>query len=246
MDIILYNIVVGFCSLFFGYIFGSIPTGVIIGKLFYHRDPRVEGSKNSGGTNVGRLYGKKAGVLVIVLDMIKCAIPMITVWAIISFSSLDETLIANYGSGLWDNGILYIYLAPVGVALGHCWPLFAGFIGGKAVATFCGFGISSSWLLIIVGVTTFFGTLKLKKYVSLASILTAIITTISAWVLCILKYMIPGFNFNIFMWGNGSFLQCEWEYALAMTLVSLMLIYRHKANIIRLVHHEERKITWIK
>ena len=86
MDIILYNIIIGFVSLILGYFFGSIPTGIIIGKVFFHRDPRQEGSKNSGGTNVGRLFGKKIGLLVIILDMIKTIIPLIIVYSIIKFS----------------------------------------------------------------------------------------------------------------------------------------------------------------
>ena len=85
MDIILYNIIVGFCSLLIGYFFGSIPTGVILCKLIYGKDPRQDGSKNSGGTNVGRLFGKKMGVLVIALDMIKTAIPVGVVWGILTF-----------------------------------------------------------------------------------------------------------------------------------------------------------------
>ena len=135
MDIILYNIIVGFVALILGYFFGSIPTGIIIGKVFFHRDPRLEGSKNSGGTNVGRLFGKKIGLLCIILDMIKTVIPLIIVWSIIKFSSLNQALIDNFGSGLWNNGVLYVYLAPLGAMIGHCYPVFAKFNGGKAVAT---------------------------------------------------------------------------------------------------------------
>ncbi|MCQ2792860.1 MAG: glycerol-3-phosphate 1-O-acyltransferase PlsY [Bacilli bacterium] len=243
MDIILYNIVTAFCSLFFGYIFGSIPTGVMVGKLIYHRDPRQEGSKNSGGTNVGRLFGKKAGVLVIILDMLKCVLPTISAWAIISFSGLSEAL----ASDTWSQfHILYIYLTPLGVALGHCWPLFGGFKGGKAVATFCGFAACSCWAILILGVITFFTTLKAKKYVSLASIITSLVASILAWILFVLKITVFPSQIDIVMWGAGSFLVCGWEFASVLTLISLMLIIRHRANIVRLVRHEERKIKWMK
>ncbi len=243
MDIILYNIVVGFCSLFVGYLFGSIPTGVIIGKLFFHRDPRLEGSKNSGGTNVGRVFGKKVGFIVIIIDMIKCVIPLVSVWAVITFSPLKELL----ASDAWDNfHILYIYLAPLGAAIGHCWPIFAGFKGGKAVATFCGFAIATCWLEVIIGILTFFGVLKLKKYVSLSSICTAIISSLISWLLFILKICISSFSVDIFMWGAGSFVVCGWEFASVTTLIAFILIVRHKANIARLVNHQERKISWMK
>ena len=246
MDIILYNIVVAFCSLFLGFIFGSIPSGVIVGKVFYHRDPREEGSKNSGGTNVGRLFGKKAGLLVIFLDMLKCMIPTLGAWALIKFvGPINE--VATY---FWDElAILYIYLAPMGVAFGHCWPIFAGFKGGKAVANFAGFGILTSWGIIIAGIAAFFGTLKAKKYVSLASIILSITATVFAWVFAVLKLTIPEvFNWDIVMWdfGTGFFLPGGWQYASTITVMVILLIYRHKANIHRLVNHEERKITWMK
>lgn len=243
MDIILYNIVVGFCSLLFGYFFGSIPTGVIIGKIFFHRDPRQEGSHNSGGTNVGRVFGKKVGLLVIVFDMLKCAIPTISVWAIIKFSCLKDAL----ASDTWTSfNVLYMYLAPLGVAIGHCWPIFAGFKGGKAVATFSGFIITSCWLGLIVGLISFFTTLKLKKYVSLSSIIMSISVSILTWVMFLIKSVIPSFNTDVFMWGCGNFLICGWEFAIVTTLIAFILIVRHKANITRLKNGNERKISWMK
>ena len=85
MDIILYNIIAAICCLFLGYIFGSIPTSIVIGKVFFHQDPRDYGSKNAGGTNSGRLWGKKVGFIVIVLDMIKTIAPIWICWAILTF-----------------------------------------------------------------------------------------------------------------------------------------------------------------
>ncbi|MCR5333045.1 MAG: glycerol-3-phosphate 1-O-acyltransferase PlsY [Bacilli bacterium] len=243
MDIILYNIVVAFCSLFLGYIFGSIPMGVIVGKVFYHKDPRTDGSKNSGGTNVGRLFGKKAGLIVIFLDMLKCAIPTVGAWAIITFTPLKDVLACE----MWNKlHILYIYLAPIGVAIGHCWPIFAGFKGGKAVSNFAGFGILTSWGVTLVGIVTFFSTLKAKKYVSLASILLSIVATIFAWILFGLKFTPISDYVDIVMWGWGKWLVSGWEYATTITIMAILLIYRHKPNIIRLARHEERKITWMK
>ena len=245
MDIILYNIIIGLSTFLIGYFFGSIPTGVVLCKLIYHKDPRLEGSKNSGGTNVGRLFGKKMGLTVIILDMIKTAIPLICVWLIFTFSPLKSVFEQNLGQPIWDDGILYIYLAPLGAAIGHCYPVYAKFKGGKAVATFGGFGLASSWFCSLFGFGTFFVVLKAKKYVSLASMSAAIAVIISSWGIFALQFVIPESFWHFFMWGWGSYVLAGWEFATVATLISILLIVRHAANIKRLVHHEERKITWM-
>ena len=243
MDIILYNIAFALGCTLIGYIFGSIPTGVIIGKLFFKRDPRTEGSKNSGGTNVGRLFGQKAGLAVIILDTIKCIVPVVGIWAIVKYSPLKDVL----ASDTWNLlNQLYICLAGLGTILGHCWPLFAGFKGGKAVSVFCGFAIATCWLAVLVGVIVFFVSLKIKKYVSLSSMLTAVSGIITTWIMFFLPILFTDFSSNIFMWGNGTFLVAGWEYATTITLMAIILIIRHSANIKRLVNHEERKISWMK
>lgn len=245
MDIILYNIITGFCCLFIGYIFGSIPTGVIIGKVFYHKDPRLEGSKNSGGTNVGRLMGAKAGLTVIFLDMLKLVIPLLTVWSVLKFSGIMQTFETNLGQPMWDNGVFYIYLAPLGAAIGHCWPMFAHFKGGKAVATFGGFGLATSWFTSTIGFAAFFITLKLKKYVSLSSMIAALFASLAAWAMYIVKLVAhPSFS-DMGMWGWGDYLHAGWEYATVITIISIILVIRHAPNIKRLANHEERKIKWM-
>ena len=245
MDIILYNIIIGFVALILGYFFGSIPTGIIIGKVFFHRDPRLEGSKNSGGTNVGRLFGKKIGLLCIILDMIKTVIPLIIVWSIIKFSSLNQVLVDSFGSGLWNNGVLFIYLAPLGAMVGHCYPVFARFNGGKAVATVGGFILATSWLLSILGLLTFFIVLKIKKYVSLGSMLAVAAVVIGAWVLVIVKYYAPVSFANFGMYGWGDYVVAGFEYAGVVTFGGALLVFRHRTNIKRLINKEESKIKWM-
>ena len=245
MDIILYNILVGFCSLLLGYLFGSIPTGVIFGKVFFHSDVRDFGSKNSGGTNVARVYGKWYGITVILLDMLKVAIPLFIVWAVFKFSSLQSWFAEGLGQPMW-NPTFYIYLAPLGAALGHCWPLYAGFRGGKTVSVFCGFAIYTNWFITILGALTFFGTLKKTKYVSLSSMLTAAVGTLLSWTLFILKITAlkdqPIWLQNITMWGAGEFVVCGWEHAMVVTVIAALLVIRHKANIKRLIAGTENKV----
>ena len=88
MDIILYNIGAIIISLLVGYLIGSIPNSIWIGKVFFHKDPRDYGSGNAGGTNAGRVFGKKVGLLVIFLDAIKLIIPLYAVWAILTFAPI--------------------------------------------------------------------------------------------------------------------------------------------------------------
>ena len=123
------------------YLLGSIPWALVIGKVFYGKDIRLEGSGNLGGTNAGRVLGKKAGVSVIVLDALKGLIAM---------------LIANM---IAPETIIYAGLA---CCIGHCFPVFANFKGGKAVATSFGYllGISTlvthNWLLQFVAIVSLF------------------------------------------------------------------------------------------
>ena len=247
MDIILYNILIAFACLLFGYLCGSIPFGIIISKLLFNSDVRKFGSNNSGGTNVARVYGKKWGIITILLDMLKVILPVWGVWAIFTFTPLNQAFYDSFGTYLW-NITLYIFLTPLGAAIGHCWPLYAGFKGGKTVAVFAGFGIGTNWFLVITGVIAFFITLKKSKYVSLSSIILAVVSALFAWILFVLKITVfSGFDVviqNVTMMGFGfaPYFYIGWEYATVITLIAGLLILRHKANIVRLINGTENKI----
>ncbi len=247
MHIILYNILIGFACLLFGYLCGSIPFGIIISKLLFHSDVRKFGSNNSGGTNVARVYGKKWGIITILLDMLKVIVPVWIAWAIFAFTPAREAFKNAFGQDMW-NVTLYIFLTPLGAAIGHCWPLYAGFKGGKTVAVYAGFGIGTNWFLVLIGVLAFFITLKKSKYVSLSSIMLAIISSLFAWILFVLEITvfknIDSVSLNLTMWGFGfaPFFTIGWEYATVITLIACLLIIRHKANIKRLFNGTENKI----
>ena len=190
MDIILYNIGAIIISLLIGYLMGSIPNAIWIGKVFFHKDPRDYGSGNAGGTNAGRVLGKKIGVLVIFLDAVKLIIPLYAVWAILTYapiyhgSPLMGTLQSIYIEGNNDYVIKWpvYWLTAVGCGLGHCYPIFAQFKGGKNVSSTVGLITSVSWVLFVLCGISFFGTLKLKKYVSLASMVTGWLAVIIEWI----------------------------------------------------------------
>lgn len=151
-----------------GYLYGSIPFALVIGKVFYNTDVRESGSGNLGGTNAGRVLGKKAGISVIVLDALKAVI----IFYLSSYLSLKFHLNPDIK-----------YLAGLACIFGHCYPIFAEFRGGKAVSTSLGYFLCIEPLYAVVAIVVFLLVLKISKYVSLSSISTALI------VLCIIPFL---------------------------------------------------------
>lgn len=194
-------------SLAIGYILGSIPFALVIGKVFYHTDVREFGSGNLGGTNAGRVLGKKAGIATIVLDVLK------VVLAVAMVSCFDQE------ASIW---------AGVAAAFGHCYPLFAKFKGGKAAATLVGFLFSTAiftfhdaWF-VVVPLLAFFIFLYLFKMVSLSSMIMALVSSL---------YI--------------SFMQDSTQIIIASWLLSILVIYRHRTNIGKILNKTESKITWM-
>ena len=151
-----------------GYLYGSIPFALVIGKVFYNTDVRESGSGNLGGTNAGRVLGKKAGISVIVLDALKAVI----IFYLSSYLSLKFNLNPDIK-----------YIAGLACIFGHCYPIFAEFRGGKAVSTSLGYFLCIEQLYEVVAIVVFLLVLKISKYVSLSSISTALI------VLCITPFL---------------------------------------------------------
>ena len=151
-----------------GYLYGSIPFALVIVKVFYNTDGRESGSGNLGGTNAGRVLGKKAGISVIVLDALKAVI----IIYLSSYLSLKFNLNPDIK-----------YIAGLACIFGHCYPIFAEFRGGKAVSTSLGYFLCIEPLYAVVAIVVFLLVLKISKYVSLSSISTALI------VLCITPFL---------------------------------------------------------
>ena len=151
-----------------GYLYGSIPFALVIGKVFYNTDFRESGSGNLVGTNAGRVLGKKAGISVIVLDALKAVI----IFYLSSYLSLKFNLNPDIK-----------YIAGLACIFGHCYPIFAEFRGGKAVSTSLGYFLCIEPLYAVVAIVVFLLVLKISKYVSLSSISTALI------VLCITPFL---------------------------------------------------------
>ena len=190
-----------------GYLYGSIPFALVIGKVFYNTDVRESGSGNLGGTNAGRVLGKKAGISVIVLDALKAVI----IFYLSSYLSLKFNLNPDIK-----------YIAGLACILGHCYPIFAEFRGGKAVSTSLGYFLCIEPLYAVVAIVVFLLVLKISKYVSLSSISTALI------VLCITPFLAVSITAK-----------------LCMLVAVILLVYRHKDNIKRIKNQTESKIQWM-
>ena len=190
------------------YLFGSIPWGLVIGKVFFHKDIRKEGSGNIGGTNAGRILGKPAGIAVILLDALKGYFAMV---------------LAYY---LAKDAIIFAGLASV---IGHCFPIFVHFHGGKAVATTFGFFLGVATLVnghifwqFIFPVLCFLVILYLTKMVSLSSISAVFIEAVVS-----------------------IFINTNKLVPVAIFILWILLTYRHKSNIERIKNGTESKIKWM-
>ena len=144
------------------YFIGSIPSAVWVGKLFYNIDVRQHGSGNAGATNVIRVLGYKAGIPVLLIDVFKG-------WAAV------QVIFLFPHPGLSEDFITYVRICMAFAAvLGHVFPVFAGFKGGKGVGTLAGAAIALYPLALLVVLALFITTLAMTRYVSLASILCGI------------------------------------------------------------------------
>lgn len=203
-----------------GYFLGSIPFALIIGKSFYKTDVRDIGSKNLGATNVARTLGPVAGFVVLLCDLTKSGL-----------TSLLMYWVAKRICG--ENDLLPLVYCATGifVSIGHCYPIFANFKGGKGVATISGFVLFSNWKLFLIGLFIFVTSVCLFKIVSISSILMCGITSVCSF--------IPPL-------GAGYFMEQNLIYSFSVLFLSLLLIYKHKPNIIRLLHHEEKPFHFAK
>ncbi|MEK4561956.1 glycerol-3-phosphate 1-O-acyltransferase PlsY [Staphylococcus sp. FSL K6-3157] len=196
--------------LILSYLIGAFPSGYVIGKLFYKKDIRQFGSGNTGATNSFRVLGKPAGFLVTFLDIFKGFIVVFfPLWLPVS----AEGPISSF----FTNGLIVGAFA----ILGHVYPVYLGFKGGKAVATSAGVILGMNPILLIILAAIFFIILKLTKYVSLSSIIASICCLIGAVLIRDVILVIVSIG------------------------VVVLLIIRHRSNIVRIFKGEEPKIKWM-
>ena len=183
----------------FAYLFGSLNGAIIVCKLAKLADPREQGSGNAGATNVLRYGGKKLAALVMLIDLLKGVIPVV----IARFVSI--------------HGCSLSLIAAVTV-LGHIYPIFFRFQGGKGIATTLGAILALSWTVGLIVILTWLIVAIVFQFSSLASLVSIILLPL-----------------YLLLWSNP-------QYILPMFLLTLIVIYRHRTNIQRLLKGEEPKI----
>lgn len=180
------------------YLVGSIPFGLLLTKAAGLGDVRAQGSGNIGATNVLRAGGKKLGAATLLLDLLK---------------GLAGVLIARFAFG--EETVPY---AAVAAVLGHCFPVWLGFRGGKGVATNAGVAFGLGWMLGAVYAIAWLGVLAVTRISSLAGMTAVVVTAVAAW------------------------FAGEMEAFIALAVIAVLVLWLHRANIGRLLKGEEPKV----
>ena len=191
---------IGIFIALFGYLLGSVPTGLILTKLFSKVDPRKIGSKNIGATNIFRTAGKSLGIFTLVGDLLKGAIPVVIAIQ-------------------WGESNLWIAVSGLSPFLGHIFPIFLGFKGGKGVATALGVYFVLSPIAVLIELLVFAGIVWKWRFISLGSIACA--TTIPILI--------------------AFFRSDSQAYFIISVIMAALILYRHQPNISRLLQGTENK-----
>jgi glycerol-3-phosphate acyltransferase PlsY len=191
---------IGIFIALFGYLLGSVPTGLLLAKFFSKVDPRKTGSGNIGATNIFRTAGKGLGILTLVGDILKGMIPIV----LASWLELPD---------LWRA------IAGLSSFLGHIFPIFLGFKGGKGVATASGVYLIISPTAVLIEALLFVGIVWRSRYISLGSICCA--TTIPILI--------------------AFFRSDSQAYFIVSVIIAALILYRHQDNIVRLLQGTENK-----
>ena len=200
--------------LIIGYVIGNIETGYIFGKI-HKMDIRNYGSGNAGATNTLRVLGAKAGLVVFLGDFCKSLIPCL----VVRFIFRDNVSLSY----------IYMLYIGLGVVLGHNFPFYLGFKGGKGVASTAGIIMALDIRIAVVCLIVFIITVAITRYVSLGSIFVMII-------LIGMSHFLVKFSYGF---GEGA---SPMEFRLLTAAVGLLSIFMHRANIKRLLGGTENKI----
>ncbi len=209
--------------LLLSYLVGSIPGSLWVGKWIYNVDLRKHGSGNPGATNAYRILGWKAGLLSTIVDMGKGFVAA-GVIATLRWDELPAFLAGDQG---W---LLIALFAGIAAVIGHMFPIFARFKGGKGVNTAAGVLLAVTPLNMLFSFIAFCLVLWGTRYVSLSSIAAAVTYPVS---LVIQKYVLnqPGIETSLLVFG---------------VVLALVIVVAHRSNIKRLIAGTENRISWVK
>lgn len=191
------------------YLIGSLSFAVVVSRVMGLQDPRTYGSKNPGATNVLRSGSKKAAVFTLLLDAVKGWLPVVAV---------------KWWGEAWGLGDGTVALVGLAAFIGHLWPIFFRFEGGKGVATAAGVIVGFEPWLGLAALATWAIIAYAFRYSSLASIVTALFAPV------------------FYLFGNDVAWRAPGSQALALAVMALLLVWRHAENINRLVAGKESKL----
>lgn len=230
MNIVLINLLVILGIMVVSYLLGSINFAIIYTKAFKGVDVRDFGSKNAGMTNVSRVAGKKAAALTFICDVAKGAV------AVMIGRFLSVYLIDRFTYTTVENSIdplFFAYLAGFCCIIGHIYPLFFGFRGGKGVASALGILLFVDWRVALLALLVFLIVLAFSRMVSLSSMCAAVSVPILTYLLydgfAAYTYTFLGMSQHVLV-------------TLCSLLYTIIIIFTHRSNIVRIVHGEEKKI----
>lgn len=196
--------------LILAYLLGSIPSGLWIGQIFFKKNLREYGSGNTGTTNTFRVLGPKAGVIVFLIDFLKG-----------TFAALLPVLFHVQGISPIVFGLLAV--------LGHTFPLFAQFKGGKAVATSAGMLMGFSPVFCLYLIAIFATTLYLTSMVSLSSVVAAGFAIVSVLIFPYFHFILPSY---------------DWIFTIIVLFLGSFVILRHRDNLTRIRQKTENLVPW--
>lgn len=193
------------------YLLGSISFSVIISKKMAGFDVRQKGSGNAGTTNVLRSVGKKAAIITLVLDVLKGVVAILIAYLVGKIvKEIDKTLL--------------IQIAGIAVIIGHTFPIFFGFKGGKGIATSLGVLLMTNWNIGLICLVFALVLMALTRIVSIGSIAAAVLFPVLIMFMPSDAYIVEG------------------NYIIYSIILAVLVIYNHRANVQRLLHGTENKL----
>lgn len=225
----------------FGYLSGSVLWAVCIGKWCAHKDVREYESKNPGFTNSTRVLGRKLGLVVLVLDVFKTIIPTLVMF-IVYWCGLKNTLDPHVTSTF--NPAIFLYTAGFFAVIGHLFPIYYKFKGGKGIASLGGLLLAISPFMGITAGLIIIICVLITEYVSLGAIIAVLVAPFLS--------LIPGINYTYFMYPD---IVTSVHVAIhntciylpifgALLFLGILIVYKHKSNIRNLLNHNERKFDY--
>jgi len=209
-------------ALVVAFLIGSIPFGVLVGRLVYKNDLRQSGSGNIGAANALRSYGMFGGILVLILDALKGLAAAYLIWPYLAI--LESRPIFGVQLGLAIPGVDGVWpLALLGflAVLGHCYSPWLRFKGGKGVATFLGVLLAQSWIVALGFVILWLAIVGPSRYASLGSMVASALAPLTLWL----------------VWH-------DWLASVITALAAIVIIWKHRENVVRLREGRENKISF--